>query len=603
MWRRSVVEDMDEIVEEFLVESHENLDQLDRDLVALEQDPGSRELLVEHLPDDPHHQGHQRLPGLHRLESVTHVGENLLSPAARRRPDADARHDQRAAGDGRRGPRPARRHRGRPAARATSTVDVVTDLLGRRARGAAGRAPSGRRGPDERPSRERARRRSRRGQPRTTPVARAGPPQEVAAHEPQARRDPRRTPARPRRTAVAAGPVTTRPARGAAIVADSTIRVDVDLLDALMHLVGELVLTRNQIVQSRRRPATRTWSATSQRLNLITSELQEGVMKTRMQPIDHVWTKLPRVVRDLGAAAAASRSALRDGGPRDRARQDHPRGRQGPADPPGAQRRRPRHRDPRRPAWPPASRPRACSRCAPTTRAARSSSRSADDGAGIDADARSRARRSSAGLITADAARPDEPTRDVLQPDLPARLLDRGDGHQRLRPRRRHGRRQDQHRGASAAPSTSSRALGQGTDLPAQDPADAGDHPGADRRRAAATATPIPQVSLLELVAPRRRAGRDRGRGRPRRARLPAARQPAAAGPPRPSASALDVGERRATATSYIVVLQADDRRFGLVVDRRPRHRGDRRQAARAACSRPSALYAGATIMGDGRSP
>ncbi len=79
--------------------------------------------------------------------------------------------------------------------------------------------------------------------------------------------------------------------------ASSTIRVDVTLLDKLMNLVGELVLARNQILQSTRHSSAD--NATAQRLNLITSELQEGVMLTRMQPIGVVWNKLPRVVRDL----------------------------------------------------------------------------------------------------------------------------------------------------------------------------------------------------------------------------------------------------------------------------------------------------------------
>jgi chemotaxis protein histidine kinase CheA len=82
-------------------------------------------------------------------------------------------------------------------------------------------------------------------------------------------------------------------------VADSSIRVDVDLLDALMTLVGELVLTRNQIVQHASSRADTDLVRSSQRLNLIASELQEGVMKTRMQPIDSIWGKVPRVVRDL----------------------------------------------------------------------------------------------------------------------------------------------------------------------------------------------------------------------------------------------------------------------------------------------------------------
>ncbi|MBL8229974.1 MAG: chemotaxis protein CheW [Bryobacterales bacterium] len=87
-----------------------------------------------------------------------------------------------------------------------------------------------------------------------------------------------------------------------ATAADSTIRVDVGLLDRLMNLVGELVLARNQILQFNARQEDATFNATSQRLNLITTQLQEGVMKTRMQPIGVVWNKLPRVVRDLASS-------------------------------------------------------------------------------------------------------------------------------------------------------------------------------------------------------------------------------------------------------------------------------------------------------------
>jgi two-component system chemotaxis sensor kinase CheA len=79
----------------------------------------------------------------------------------------------------------------------------------------------------------------------------------------------------------------------------SNIRVGVVLLDKLMDLVGELVLIRNQILQFTAERDDLVLSATSQRLNLITTELQEGVMKTRMQPIGVIWNKLPRVVRDL----------------------------------------------------------------------------------------------------------------------------------------------------------------------------------------------------------------------------------------------------------------------------------------------------------------
>lgn len=80
---------------------------------------------------------------------------------------------------------------------------------------------------------------------------------------------------------------------------ESTIRVDVSLLDKLMTRVGELVLARNQILQFAGKLADNDLISATQRLNLITTELQEGVMKTRMQPIGNIWSKLPRLVRDL----------------------------------------------------------------------------------------------------------------------------------------------------------------------------------------------------------------------------------------------------------------------------------------------------------------
>ena len=85
-------------------------------------------------------------------------------------------------------------------------------------------------------------------------------------------------------------------------LSDSTVRLDVSLLDRLMNLVGELVLARNQILQYSRNSEDAVIIAASQRLNLITAELQEGIMKTRMQPIQNAWSRLPRVVRDLSAS-------------------------------------------------------------------------------------------------------------------------------------------------------------------------------------------------------------------------------------------------------------------------------------------------------------
>ena len=84
-------------------------------------------------------------------------------------------------------------------------------------------------------------------------------------------------------------------------LAASSVRVDVALLDRLMNLVGELVLSRNQLVQLAQTRHLRPEAITeiSQRLNLVTTELQEGVMKTRMQPIGNIWGKFPRIVRDI----------------------------------------------------------------------------------------------------------------------------------------------------------------------------------------------------------------------------------------------------------------------------------------------------------------
>jgi len=82
-------------------------------------------------------------------------------------------------------------------------------------------------------------------------------------------------------------------------VANQSIRVGVDLLENLMTMVSELVLTRNQLLQLLRAQQDSEFTAPLQRLSHVTSELQEGVMKTRMQPIGNAWAKLPRIVRDL----------------------------------------------------------------------------------------------------------------------------------------------------------------------------------------------------------------------------------------------------------------------------------------------------------------
>ncbi|MCC6886924.1 MAG: hybrid sensor histidine kinase/response regulator [Hyphomicrobiales bacterium] len=84
-------------------------------------------------------------------------------------------------------------------------------------------------------------------------------------------------------------------------LAGQSIRVHVDTLEHLMTTVSELVLTRNQLLDIVRRHENSEFKAPLQRLSNVTAELQEGIMKTRMQPIGHAWQKLPRIVRDLAA--------------------------------------------------------------------------------------------------------------------------------------------------------------------------------------------------------------------------------------------------------------------------------------------------------------
>jgi two-component system chemotaxis sensor kinase CheA len=86
---------------------------------------------------------------------------------------------------------------------------------------------------------------------------------------------------------------------GKGSVATQSIRVNVETLEHLMTMVSELVLTRNQLLEIVRRHEDSEFKVPLQRLSNVTAELQEGVMKTRMQPIGNAWQKLPRIVRDL----------------------------------------------------------------------------------------------------------------------------------------------------------------------------------------------------------------------------------------------------------------------------------------------------------------
>ncbi|MCZ2806849.1 chemotaxis protein CheA [Modestobacter sp. VKM Ac-2983] len=351
------MEGLDDIVEEFLVESHENLDQLDQDLVALEQDPRSRDRLSSIFRTIHTIKGTSGFLAFNRLEEVAHVGENLLS---RLRDGAleltPVRTDallhmvdtirallaaiEASGGEGsvvvadtvatlsavlEDAPAPVAAPEPE-AAPATAEVpaEVPVEALAVPAKPAPAKRAAAKKAPVKKaaPKTPRVTKAAAPAIPKPAPVPAAemvpaapptpapavDVPKEVPMEVPVAQA-PVEAPALP---PAAAEPVPepgeeragAQPGRRA--VADSTIRVDVDLLDALMLLVGELVLTRNQIVQYVGRQTDQDLVRASQRLNLIASELQEGVMKTRMQPIDHIWSKLPRVVRDLGLQCGKS---------------------------------------------------------------------------------------------------------------------------------------------------------------------------------------------------------------------------------------------------------------------------------------------------------
>ncbi|MGH1350270.1 MAG: chemotaxis protein CheW [Methyloligellaceae bacterium] len=131
-------------------------------------------------------------------------------------------------------------------------------------------------------------------------AAAAGKGKDASAEEPKAE-EPKEAveeEAKQPEAAPSADEKTAQPQKEAPVVAQ-TIRVNVETLENLMTMVSELVLTRNQLLEMVRRLDDSEFKVPLQRLSNVTAELQEGVMKTRMQPIGNAWQKLPRIVRDL----------------------------------------------------------------------------------------------------------------------------------------------------------------------------------------------------------------------------------------------------------------------------------------------------------------
>jgi two-component system chemotaxis sensor kinase CheA len=270
----------DDIVREFLAESNENLDTLDRELVLLEKDPKNSNILGSVFRSIHTIKGTCGFLGFTKLEKVAHSGENLLSNM---RDGKLTLNTEIASG-------------------LMFMVDAVRRMLTAiEATGQDGEADYR----DLIESLTRLQQPSTGGTPEPLPLpgkpsvkASVASEKKISTPAPVEEAPPKKSEmAEAARASSPAAPATDR--TKAPEAGPGTIRVDVSLLDRLMNLVGELVLARNQVLQFTSSLENATLTATSQRLNLITTELQEGVMKTRMQPIGNIWSKFPRTVRDV----------------------------------------------------------------------------------------------------------------------------------------------------------------------------------------------------------------------------------------------------------------------------------------------------------------
>jgi two-component system chemotaxis sensor kinase CheA len=306
--------DNEEFIQEFLEESDESLDQLDRDFVALESNPRDRDRLASVFRAIHTIKGTSGFFGFSKLGALAHASENLLG----RLRDGDLLLDEEIT------------------SALLESIDAIREILANIQR-------TGQEGDrDNRALGDKLTRLMQKEQPAAAAeqVAKlaAGPvdgvvdgeadeivtdlpahtdqPAELAGESLQPGETvplvdaPVDLPdaAESSSHAAAASPTTApqqppeQQAGAAAGLAEGSIRVDVGLLNKLMNLVGELVLTRNQLLRFTQNQEDRPFLNLTQRLSLIASELQEGVMKTRMQPINNVWGKFPRMVRDLALA-------------------------------------------------------------------------------------------------------------------------------------------------------------------------------------------------------------------------------------------------------------------------------------------------------------
>ena len=250
-----------ELIREFVIESSENLNRLDQEMVDLEQRPEDANLLASIFRTIHTIKGTCGFLNFNTLERITHYAENILSQVRN--------HERPLTPD------------------LVSVILETVDAVKAELQTIESTAQESGAAYEELISKQEA---------MANGVAASEIPVQPAPPEPE---NPIQLEPVPSMAAGGDGEVSS-PRNPS--VADSTIRVDVGLLNKLMNLVGELVLARNQILQFSGKLEEPSLNTASQKLNLITTELQEHVMKTRMQPIGIVWNPLPRVVRDLATA-------------------------------------------------------------------------------------------------------------------------------------------------------------------------------------------------------------------------------------------------------------------------------------------------------------
>ena len=276
-----------EFIEEFLVESSENLDQLDKDLLALEADPADPQRIASVFRTVHTIKGNSGFFGFSKLGALAHCGEHLLGKLR----DGKLRLDDRVAGT------------------LYSMVDAVRTIL-------QSIETAGNEGDQD--YRELSRTLAavaEQSQPAVEVAAAPSTPPtpvEPPSAKPAAAETPASEPSAavaPPTTTIAAPPAPSPPVTVAAT--ETTVRVDVELLAAILELVGELVLARNQLrsVDS----DDLAVQACAQRINVVTNALQETAVKTRLQPVEHVFSRFPRTVRDLAVSCGKEVQLVIDG--------------------------------------------------------------------------------------------------------------------------------------------------------------------------------------------------------------------------------------------------------------------------------------------------